>query len=57
MCTNAPTRGTTSRALAGLDYEIPQLAQPVFDQLLAALATDSDEESPLRVLDVCCSSL
>lgn len=57
MCTTAPTRGTTSRALAGLDYEIPQLAQPVFDQLLAALATDSDEESPLRVLDVCCSSL
>jgi len=43
------------RSLAGLDYEMPQLAQPVFDQLLAALATDSDEESPLRVLDVCCS--
>lgn len=34
---------------------MPQLAQPVFDQLLAALATDSDEESPVRVLDVCCS--
>lgn len=43
------------RTLGGLDYEIPQLAQPVFDQLLAARAAEAPQQEPVRVLDVCCS--
>lgn len=44
------------RTLGGLDYEIPQRAQPVLQALLASLrAATPDSTEPQRVLDVCCS--
>ncbi len=44
------------RTLGALDYEIPQRAAPVFQDLLAALRPEpAADESPLRVLDLCCS--
>ncbi|WP_127782454.1 hypothetical protein [Rhodococcus sp. X156] len=45
------------RTLARYDYEIPQQAEPVFRQLLAAReqAPDADDVHPPWVLDLCCS--
>ncbi len=41
--------------LSGLDYEIPQQAQPVFGALLGALRERAPGGEPARVLDICCS--
>lgn len=45
------------RVLGGLDYEIPQLAQPVFSALLDARASHAGAagQDAGGVLDVCCS--
>jgi hypothetical protein len=46
------------RTLGELDYEIPQLANPVFEALLTALEPrrgESGASPTVRVLDLCCS--
>jgi hypothetical protein len=45
------------RTLSPLDYQIPQLARPVFETIFAAMRADGHaaEGEPLRALDLCCS--
>ncbi|MGI8536391.1 MAG: class I SAM-dependent methyltransferase [Mycobacteriales bacterium] len=53
---NRPDPREYFRTLGGLDYEIPQRAQPVLQALLASLRRATpDSTEPQRVLDVCCS--
>lgn len=52
---NRPDPREYFQVLAELDYQIPQLAQPVFAALLAAREHHARHEDGRTVLDVCCS--